>query len=442
MNYLRNQPNSMQITLKAFLTGALILVMMIPALLVSNLVTERQERQKEVVREISGNWAKEQTLAAPYLVIPYNWKNEKATRSELRYYLLMPEEIHIDGSIQPYQKKRSIFTVNLYQADMEAAGFFNLDRVKTLSNEQILWDQVMVCYGISDMKGLEGLPKVAINNQQLVMEQGLPALNVLTRGSAASVSLASVNDRKQIPFKFTIAFKGTQAISFLPVGRTSTVKIESPWKQPSFFGGPLPEHTQANGFTAEWKTNSINNGIPQVWDNATYKVQDMAFGVQLFDSNNHYAKVDRSIKYAILLIGLTFGFFFIFELLIGKRVHPVQYVLVGVALIVFYTLLLSLSEYTGFGKAYLIAGIATVLLITLYCRNMFRSWSNALIVTFLLILLYSFVYFIIQLEDLNLLVGSVGLFILVAVAMFITRKIDWYGGKPGNEGNRDITPGA
>lgn len=427
MKQLKHQLEPFQITLKAFLTGGLILIMMVPALLISNLVSERQERQRDVVQEVSDNWGNQQTLAAPYLVIPYHWRNGKDSKTELKYYLLMPDEVQISGDIQPHQKKRSIFTVNLYNTKITANGTFNLSRIKERSNEELLWSQAKICYGISDMKGLEGLPSLNMLNQELVLEQGLPDRSVMPSGSSAPIDLNSVPNRNSIPFHFEIAFKGSQEISFLPVGRTATVTMQSPWRQPSYFGSPLPEHKNDNGFTAVWNTNSINNGIPQVWDNVTLELEDVNFGVALYDSNDHYIKVDRSIKYSILLIGLTFGFFFIFELIMGKRVHPVQYILVGVALIVFYTLLLSLSEYLGFTNAYAIACISTVVLVTFYCRNMFQSWKNALIVTFLLVLLYAFVYFIIQLDDLNLLVGSVGLFLLVAVAMFITRKIDWYG---------------
>ena len=215
----------------------------------------------------------------------------------------------------------------------------------------------------------------------------------------------------------------------MPLSATSKFNLKSVWASPSFDGDMLPGEREVNdsGFTAKWNFSQANLPFGTVLKQNTLQNKTMAFGVSLVQPADQYNKTMRSVKYAILFIGLTFAFFFIIELMQKKPFHPVQYVLVGLALVIFYTLLLSISEYILFDQAYLIAALATILLISFYAKGHFNSWKTAGIFFVLLSCLYGFIFILIRLEDTALLVGSIGLFIVLALVMFVSRKINWYG---------------
>jgi inner membrane protein len=189
----------------------------------------------------------------------------------------------------------------------------------------------------------------------------------------------------------------------------------------------LPEKRVVNesGFNSEWKILHLNRNFPQQW-NADISLKSATFGVDLITPNDSYQKSDRSIKYAILIIALTFMAFFFIEILNQKKVHPFQYILIGLALCIFYTLLISISEFVSFNAAYWIATTMTMILVFLYSRSIFQNFKLASIVSSVMLILYGFIFTIIQLEDSALLIGSVGLFSILAVVMYISRRIDWY----------------
>jgi inner membrane protein len=223
--------------------------------------------------------------------------------------------------------------------------------------------------------------------------------------------------------------KGSEQLHFLPLSSSSKFDISSTWASPSFDGNSLPNKREYNdsGFTAKWNFNRANLPFGTVIKEGTFKANSTAFGVSLVQPADQYNKTSRSVKYAILLIGLTFALFFIIELMQKKPLHPVQYVLVGIALVIFYTLLLSIGEYILFDYAYSIAAGATILLITFYAKSHFNSWKSASIFGTLLTCLYGFIFILISLEDTAFLVGSIGLFIILALVMYGSRKINWYG---------------
>jgi len=210
------------------------------------------------------------------------------------------------------------------------------------------------------------------------------------------------------------------------------VHLSSNWKNPSFDGNFLPVTTPVvndKGFTADWKVQHLNRNFPQSWKNESFDFKPSQFGITLLQPVDAYSKTERSVKYAILFVALTFGLYFFIEIIQQKQVHPVQYVLVGLALSIFYTLLLSVSEYLPFNLSYLIAALATAALITLYTRSIFNTWRIASLFGGLLAMLYGFIFILIQLQDGALLFGSIGLFVLLAIVMYYSRKIDWYGNK-------------
>ena len=228
-------------------------------------------------------------------------------------------------------------------------------------------------------------------------------------------------------FNFKLTLNGSEEINFIPVGKTTGINVSGKWAAPSFIGNFSPQSTIENGsFAAKWHVLHFNRNIPEAWndDTNTY-FDDASFGVRLVEAVDHYQQNMRSAKYALMFIALTFVVFFFVELLTKKKIHLVQYLLVGIALILFYSLLLSISEQIGFALAYLIASLATIGLITTYSYSIFKNTMQTGILTVILCLLYTFLFVILQLEDIALLIGSIGMFIILGIIMFVSGKINW-----------------
>lgn len=421
-----------KILIKGFLIGFLILLMLIPAALVSNLVDERQGRQQQVVEEVSSKWANEQTITGPVLVVPYKtyvMQDGKSVLHTSSFYLL-PETLSINGKAIPEERHRSLYTVMLYRSDLMLNGNFNYADVQKLNiaPENIMWNDARLMVGIGDARGLEDEVALQWDDVSKQMEAGIVNTRLFKTGLNTPVNLdPQVNNK----FNIHLKLKGSSRLFFTPVGKTTEVALQSAWKSPAFDGQYLPDK-QASisgaGFNAHWKVLQVSRSYPQCWvDGSDYEIEKSSFGVKLIQPADGYAKTQRSVKYAILFIALTFTVFFFIEILQKKQVHPLQYLLVGFALCIFYTLLLSISEYAGFNNAYIIATIATVGLIGSYVWGIFKNMKTAAGFTFALTALYSYIFILIQLEDYALIFGSIGLFVILAVIMYYSRKIDWYG---------------
>jgi inner membrane protein len=218
-------------------------------------------------------------------------------------------------------------------------------------------------------------------------------------------------------------------MGFMPLGKQTQASLEATWPSPSFDGNFLPESRQvrADGFEARWKVLDLNRNYPHLFLDNTYSFQGSDFGVRFIQPANDYQKNTRTGKYALLVIGLTFLIFFFFEILRKTRIHPFQYLLVGLALVLFYMLVLSISEHLGFAGAYFIASAATIGLICGYGAFIMPPAKNALLLGVFLIAIYGFIYVVLQLEDYALLVGSLGLFAVLAAVMYLSRRVNWYG---------------
>ncbi|MEO6313394.1 MAG: cell envelope integrity protein CreD [Chitinophagaceae bacterium] len=416
---------------KGLITGALILLMMIPTLFVINLVTERQKRQEEVVKEVSSKWASEQTIAGPYLYIPYTaseMDDNKKIRTVSKHLLLLPDNLDITGTITPEIRPRSIYKVLLYKSSLKNNGNFTIRIPKDINIASLQLADAKICFGISDFKGIE--EKIAVNFKAINYElsPGLPASEIDVTGLSAPVSLTTADIGSSINFNMQLKIKGSEQLHVVPLSGNSTVALSSTWPTPSFDGNNLPgeRNVDEHGFTAKWVINKANLPFGTVLRGAAFDKNSFAFGVSMLQPADQYAKTMRSVKYAILFIGLTFSLFFIVELMQKKPLHPVQYVLVGLALVIFYTLLLSFSEFILFDQAYAIASAATIMLITLYAKSHFESWKTASLFGGVLCGLYGFIFILIRLEDTALLVGSIGLFLVLAIVMYASRKINWY----------------
>lgn len=422
-----------KLLIKGFFIGFLILLMLIPKFMVQGLVNERAFLQEQATKEISKKWADAQTVIGPILAVPYKKYNQRSNGGTFPSYhtvYILPEKLKIDGQVIPEEKKRSIYQVSLYRSDLNLSGKFSNDVFDKLGidTNNIQWDKCKLIVGISDARGLEQEVALDWNGTKHIMEPSIDRKPVFGTEMISSISYKAATSES---FNIKLKVKGSTHLHFVPVGKTTTVNLASKWEDPSFDGYYLPDtSTTNNGFSAKWNILQVSRSFPQYWndDNSatSQKLYNNSFGVKLIQPADHYIKTQRSVKYAILIIGLTFVVFFFVEIMQKVRIHPLQYILVGIALIVFYTLLLSISEYTGFNTAYLIAAIATVTLIGTYVWSVVKKGKVAAGFTVSLAALYTYLFMLIQLEEYALISGSIGLFVILALIMFYSRKIDWY----------------
>ena len=421
-----------KLLIKGLMIGVLVLLLLIPAFFVQDLIKEREQRQKEAVTEVSSKWAGRQNITGPVLVIPFDEKitasNGTVTHNrQLAYFL--PDKLDMKSAVAPVKKYRGIYEVMLYTADVTISGKFSplpLTKIK-VNSADILWNEAYICMGITDSRGLKEEINMKWNDSLLSLAPQLINNAVFKEAFVAPVSLVETDITNGISFSGAIQVSGSEQLMYTPVGKETTVTMQSAWPDPSFTGSQLPVTSDIadNGFSAQWKSLSMTRSFPQQWRNDSYVLSAASFGTDLFIPVNGYQKTMRSVKYAILCILLTFTAFFLIETTNKKSVHPVQYALIGFALILFYTLLLSFSEYVGFNTAYGIAALATVGLITWFVKGLLGSSKLSMLLSFVLVLLYSYVFTILQLQDYALLLGSVGLFLTLAVVMYFSRKIQW-----------------
>ena len=425
---------SNRILIKGAITAALIGLMMIPTVFISDLVRERQERNEAVVKEVDSRWAMAQTISGPYIFLPYKFTTTDATGKPLvivNHLLILPENKQVAGKINHEIRERSIYKVLLYRSSLTDQGNFVLNLPKEVTADQVQWSDAKICFGISDFKGIEEKLVVHFNGTDNELSPGLPAGigDADEKGLSAPIQITPTDIGKSVNYQMNIKIKGSEMLHFVPLGGNSHYTLESTWPNPSFDGSNLPSERTVtkNGFTAAWNFNKANLPFGTVLNDFKFDQSALAFGVTMVEPADQYAKTNRSIKYAILIIGLTFSLFFIIELMQRKPIHPVQYVLIGLALVIFYSLLLAISEFVAFDYAYLIAALGTIILIGLYAKSHFKSWKSSGIFTGVLTLLYGFIFVLIRLEDTALLVGSIGLFIILALTMYASKKVNWYG---------------
>lgn len=435
---INKEHSSNKILVKGLTTGVLILAMLIPTLFISNLVSEREQRQKEVVQEVSNKWATAQTVTGPYLSIPYTVKEKDEKGKEIisaHRFFVLPDEINVNGTITPEERKRSIYNVLLYKSKITGVGNFVIQIPKDVDPSSVDFSKAEICMGLSDFKGIEEKLSINFADKNYELAPGLSSNVLDTIGLSAPVNLTSADLGKNVGFNVQLKLKGSEQLHFVPLSGNSKFSLQSNWANPAFDGNSLPNERQVNdsGFKAAWVFNKANLPFGTVLKDLNLNKKNLAFGVAMLQPADQYAKTSRSIKYAILIIGLSFSLFFITELLQKKPLHPVQYVLIGIALIIFYTLLLSISEFLLFDTAYLIASIATILLIAAYLQGHFKNWKTSGLFVLVLSALYGFIFILIRLEDTALLVGSIGLFIVLTLVMMASRKINWYHAPVPNE---------
>ncbi len=428
------------ITIKFIIVGLMILALLIPAGMIKNLIHERNALRNSVISEVSYKWGNPQTIAGPIISIPYKlyYKKDKELVEETRYAHFLPEDLNIEGKLNPEIRYRGIYKVIVYNTNLSFSGTFNKPDFSNwkIPESDIMWENATLAIRIPDMRGIKEGIKVKWNKNEYDVNPGINNQNYNYTGVSTNIDF---NNSENYKFQFNLNINGSESLNFIPVGKETNVEINSDWADPSFDGSFLPYHRKVteNGFNAKWKVLHLNRPYPQKWIGDTYSIDESTFGVKLLLPVDHYQKSLRSVKYAIMFISLTFLIFFFTEILNKKRIHPIQYLLVGLGLSIFYTLLVSLSEQISFNLAYLTASFSIITLITAYSYSMLKNKKLTAIVALVLIVLYVFLFTILQLQDYALLLGSIGLFIALAIVMYLSRKVDWYSNLNGDN-NSDI----
>jgi inner membrane protein len=409
----------------------LTMMFLIPAGMVQSRVWERQGRRNQAVAEVSGKWGHAQTISGPVLTVPYlkyyKDKDEKVHSSRHEAHFL-PDELSIDGVVDSEMRYRGIFEVILYTGQISLSGKFEAPNFVKLDvpPENILWGKSYLSVGISDMRGIRESIDISMDGKELLAEPGTAIEESLPSGINAPVVINPKTASQS--FSISMDLRGSESLSFSPLGKETTASIEADWGSPSFTGAFLPDSREISeeNFSARWQVLHLNRNYPQVWIDTGSNLAASSFGVKLLKPADGYQRTMRTVKYAIMFIFLTFLTFFMIEVLNGRAVHPIQYSLVGSALIVFYVLLLSLSEHIPFNISYIVACTAVITMIALYTRSVLGSNKLAVAVAGMVTLLYGFLFVVLQAEDYALLLGSLGLFSILALTMYLTRRIDWF----------------
>lgn len=438
---IRNRTRSMG--LKLVLVCGLALLMTIPSIFVDNLVEERTQRAKDVIGEISGRAGGQQTFLGPTLTIPYNIPPlYKGASPATGVYVVFPTKGDASVKVHAEERHRSLFKVPVYQAELKFDASFDLTGVPSAApaGAELDWSRAGIVIGVSDARGAQTDGTLTVNDKTRTF---IPAENIGEEDQRLPLAYFGVriSDFAQPNTSFNVTanlrFSGAQRLAVLAYGKSTHFAAEGDWPSPGFDGGFLPvkRTVSAQGFTGEWSVPFIARSVPAEGTRAAVSALDRtALGISFIEVADPYQSVSRSLKYALLFIGLLFLSYFVFEAMAGKRVHPAQYILVGVAHMIFYLLLLSLAERIGFDWGFLVAGSATVLLLSANAKWIFASRVQGLRALFVFSLLYFFIYLLLRLEDNALLVGAVASFLAVSAVMYFTRNIDWYSPIPTSGG--------
>ena len=430
--------------LKLFIVCGLALVMTIPAFFVDDLVDERTHRANDVVKEISSHVGGHQTFLGPTLAVPYTIPAASADLPNRHgIYLVFPTQGSATVKTQTTERRRSLFKVPVFQADLNFAASFDLSGVtaSVAPNVDFDWSHAEFIVGVSDARGALSDGTLTIDGKTLTLapadiSQSLTLGEDQTHKTSLSLFGArgvQIQPNTQFNATATLRFSGAQRIAVLAYGKSTHLSVQGDWANPSFDGGFLPvgRNVAASGFRADWSVPFIARGVrAEGTIESILGLDATALGVSFIEVADPYQSVTRSLKFILLFNGLIFLSYFVFEVTTSKRVHPAQYALVGVAQIIFYLLLLSLAERIGFDFGFLIAGASTVALLSTNAGWIFASRAQAIRALAVFSVLYALIFMLLRLEDNALLVGAVASFAAVSLAMYLTRSIDWYGSLP------------
>jgi inner membrane protein len=422
-----NKKLQYSLTIKIVVLAFLGLFLLIPLEMIKSIIRERQKTAEEVKKEIAFQWAGQQIISGPVLNIPVRiFPSKKELDPYVSVFHLMPESLTIKADVQTEKRHRSIYQTVVYTADMNVSGSFAIPELNADGNREVLWKDAYFTMGISDNRGLKGSILLKINTVAVEATPGLKNNDLFTTGISFPVDL-TVRDKK-LSFSESLKLSGSEGLSFTPVGKTTEVVINSRWNSPGFKGNFLPIERLINesGFNAKWLVTNLNRNFPQEWSGKEFNPVNDSFGVDFILPVDHYQKSLRSAKYGILFIALTFLALIFSELAIKEKIHVFHYIMVALGLVLFFSLLNALSEYTGFNFAYFIAASSMIILITYFLMKLLKKRSAVYLISGLLVLLYAFIFILLTLNDFAYLAGNIGLFVLLAVTMMLSVKLDLF----------------
>jgi inner membrane protein len=431
--------------LRLLVMGIILMALNVPLTMMCGVVSERTSRRNQVAAEVSESWGGAQTVSGPVLSVPYRyvWTDSSGReQSAISAYHYLPDVLQIEGVIEPAERKRSLFSVVVYTAKLKVHGQFAPPPVTDIRPvpDAILWDRATVSVGVSDPRGIARALDVNWNGQRQRFVPGSSRIGLLQSRVQAPTPGMTAERTDPYSFELELELKGTREIRIVPAGKDTTVQLTSTWPHPSFVGtAPDPPRIDSAGFAASWRVPYFGRGFATQWkgdnpqddDTLSRQAAAASFGVALVQPVDIYVQTDRAVKYAALFIVMTFVIAFAWEITGGVLVHPIQYMFVGFTMCVFYLLLLSLAEHRGFDVAYAIASVATILLLSWYWSWVLGGRRQGTLMGAAMTVLYGYLYLLLRLEDYALLAGSVGLFVMLAVLMFLTRRVNWYELKLG-----------
>ncbi|WP_417367079.1 cell envelope integrity protein CreD [Flavobacterium beibuense] len=436
-------------TAKIIMVGLLVFILLIPLQFVKSLIFERAQRQKEVIHEINEKWGGDVYFYGPIIKVPYTvYEKTKIVDEKTRkvtyeitpyteYAYFFPDELkaNIDVNVDTESKKRGIYKSAVYTSDLDFEGTYSLPdfsskkETEKIEEADIHWDQTRLTIKTTNIKGIQGSANITIGGKKLSFE---PIAQNTKRERESVMETAPVNIKELLannsaPFSLNIKYQGSESLSIVPIGKQTEATMTSNWHSPSFKGNFLPKTTGTKGqsFPAHWSISYLNRPFAQQYFNGLPNLSDYTFETGFITPVDEYQQSERAAKYGFLVIGLTFLVFFLIQTISKISIHIFQYGMIGLALIMFYTLLISITEHSSFMLGYFVAGAAVVVMIGLYSVSILKGIKFPLFIAISLSALYSFIYVIIQLEDYALLVGSIGLFVILGAVMFVSRKIDW-----------------
>lgn len=430
---------SLKMLLRFAIVGGLILLLLVPLMMIRSVINERSAYRDEAFSRVAESRAGTQQLIGPVRVVPWverqqvevvDAKGAKKTEVQTTegQWLQVPSTLEVSGELLPSQRSVGLFKVPVYSWNGQIKATFAADDYPVKPGRS--YGQPYVALGVSDARGLVGTPNLRVDGKQVRLLPGVGAADALGRGLHAPVTgFADANGGTLAAsgVELELRLDGSRALAVVPLGDDNQIALRSSWPHPSFTGAFLPNERRvdAQGFDARWAVSSLaSDAQHQLRRGGDLDAQ--AVSVSLVDPVDTYTQADRASKYGVLFIVLTFVGFILFELIKALRIHPLQYLMVGLALAIFFLLLISLSEHIAFWQAYLVSALACIGLQAVYLANVLGHWKRGLGFAAMLTVLYGALYGLLVSENNALLMGSLLLFAILAMAMWVTRRVDWY----------------
>lgn len=433
--------------LRVLFLGFVMIILQIPISMIDSQIYERQTTRNSAIEEVSSKWGHAQDIIGPRLIVPYyevqGWKNDKGKPQQnrvKRFASFLPEQLNISAEVKNETRYRGLFEVPLYKTQMSISGHFRQPDFSkwAIDPQLILWEQAELVMGVNDARGIQKQVDLEWGKVKYRFEPGPGKSNQDTSGF--HVLLRDLDIDKDYRFSILLSLNGSQRLFFAPMGKDTQIKINANWPDPSFQGFKLPTqrniHTDGSGFDARWNITSISRNYPQQWlthQFAYNNIRESMVGVDFISPVDNYRMSERSLKYVVLFLLMTFVAIWLIEIIAGVRVHLLQYMFIGLGMCLFYLLLLSFAEHIGFGWSYIISSLLVVGMIGAYSKAVLKTGRRALIVGSGVAILYLYLFTLLQEQNYSMLFGSVGVFAALAAVMYITRNFDWYNLGRGSE---------